>query len=89
MPLNFRKSLVSVKFLSAILGPEMAAPIFIGASNFCVLSAGTLHVHKIPRFRGVFWVWGGSADFIFMGAGIFLRIARYFVWCSPSGFGAL
>ena len=36
------------------------------------------HVHKIPRFRGggVFWVWGGggSADFIFMGAGIFLRL---------------
>ena len=34
-----------------------------------------LHVHKILRFRGgVFWVWGGgSADFIFMGAGIFLR----------------
>ena len=33
------------------------------------------HVHKIPRFRGgVFWVWGGggSADFIFMGARIFL-----------------
>ena len=35
------------------------------------------HVHKIPRFRGgvVFWVFlggGGSADFIFMGARIFL-----------------
>ena len=27
-----------------------------------------LHVHKIPRFFG-----GGSADFIFMGAGIFLK----------------
>ena len=26
--------------LPAILGPEMAAPIFMGASNFCVLSAG-------------------------------------------------
>ena len=35
------------------------------------------HVHKIPRFRGggVFWVLGGagSADFIFMGARIFLN----------------
>ena len=36
-----------------------------------------IHVHKIPRFfwgGGVFWVlWGeGSADFIFMGARIFL-----------------
>ena len=39
------------------------------------------HVHKIPRFRGggVFWVWGGgggSADFIFMGARIFLNVRR-------------
>ena len=35
------------------------------------------HVHKIPPFRGgVFWVLegGGSADFIFMGARIFLII---------------
>ena len=33
-----------------------------------------LHVHKIPRFgkRGGVLVWGGSADFLFMGAGIFL-----------------
>ena len=36
-----------------------------------------LHVHKIPRFRGggILGFWGGgggSADFIFMGAGIFL-----------------
>ena len=41
------------------------------------------HVHKIPRFReggGVFWVWGGgSADFIFMGARIFL-IGRLGGW---------
>ena len=37
-------------------------------------------VHKIPRFGGggVFWVWGGggSADFIFMGARIFLNYGR-------------
>ena len=36
-----------------------------------------LHVHKIPRFGGSIWVWGGgggrSANFIFMGARIFLR----------------
>ena len=34
---------------------------------------------KIPRFRGggVFWVFGGgSADFIFMGARIFLENVR-------------
>ena len=71
-----RKILVSVKFLSAILGPEMAAPILWTPGKmrpFCRKS----HVHKIPRFRGgggVFWVLGGgSADFIFMGARIFLK----------------
>ena len=34
------------------------------------------YVHKIPRFRGGGYsgFGGGSADFIFMGAGIFLRI---------------
>ena len=47
---------------------------FYGRLEECVLSAGKPHVHKLPRFRGgVFWVWGGgSADFIFMGARIFL-----------------
>ena len=42
----------------------------------CVFSAGKTLVHKIPRFRGgVFWVLGGgSADFIFMGARIFLNL---------------
>ena len=34
------------------------------------------HVHKIPRFRGGGWGGGGSADFIFMGARIFLRKLR-------------
>ena len=49
---------------------------FYGRLEKCVLAAGTTHVHKIPRFRGgVFWVWGegGSADFNFMGAQIFLN----------------
>ena len=44
----------------------------------CVLSAGKTHVHKIPPFRGGGGIWffwgGGSADFIFMGAGIFLTL---------------
>ena len=73
---SFRRILlVSVKCLSAILGPEMAAPILWTPGKmrpFCRKN----HVHKIPRFRGgVFWVLGGgggSADFIFMGARIFL-----------------
>ena len=35
------------------------------------------HAHKMPRFGGGIWgFWGGgSADLIFMGAGIFLRNA--------------
>ena len=58
----FRKILVSVKFVSAILGPEMAAPIFFGRLEKCVRSAGKSHVHKIPRFRGGgnFGVLGGG-----------------------------
>ena len=72
---SFRKILlVSVKFLSAILGPEMGASI-LWTPGRCVLSAGKTHVHKIPRFRGGglgFLGGGGSADFIFMGARIFL-----------------
>ena len=47
---------------------------FYGHLEKCVLSAGKTHVHKIPRFRGggYFGFGGGSADFIFMGARIFL-----------------
>ena len=52
-----------------------------GCANFmdtwkkCVLSAGKNHVRKIPPFRGG-GLGGGSTDFIFMGARIFLRIFR-------------
>ena len=35
------------------------------------------YVHKIPRFRGgILGLGGGSADFIFMGAGILLTIGE-------------
>ena len=68
----FQKILVSVKFLSAILGTEMAAPILWTPGkmrSFCRKS----HFQKIPRFRGGGVFRGrGSADFIFMGARIFL-----------------
>ena len=71
-----RKILVSVKFLSAILGPETAAPILWTPRISAFFPQENLHVHKIPCF---FWGGGilglgggGSADFIFMGAGIFL-----------------
>ena len=68
----FRKSLVSVKFVSAILGPEMGAPILWTPGkmpSFCRKN----HVRKIPPFGGGVWRGGGSADFIWMGARIFLR----------------
>ena len=78
--LQFRKILLSVKFLSASLGPEMAAPI-LWTPGKSVRSAGKNHVHKIPRFLGGggyfgFWEEGGSADFIFMGARIYLINSR-------------
>ena len=47
------------------------------AWHFLVLSAGKPHAHKIPRFGGGGGVGiflegvGGSANFAFMGAGIF------------------
>ena len=66
---------MSVKFVSVILGPEMAATILWTPGKmrpFCRKS----HVHKIPRFRGgggiLGFGGGGSADFIFMGARTFL-----------------
>ena len=53
---------MSVKFLSAILGPEMAAPILWAPRISVFFLQGNLNVHKIPRFRGggVFWVCGGG-----------------------------
>ena len=67
-----RKILVSVKFLSAILGPEMGAPILWTPGkmrSFCRKN----NVRKISLFwGGVLGGGGESADFIFMGARIFL-----------------
>ena len=63
---------MSVKFLSATLGPEMAAPIlWAPGKNALFLQEKT--VHKIPPFRGggVFWVWGGECRFYFYGRGDF------------------
>ena len=58
----------------------MAAPILWAPGKNAFFLQENLHVHKIPR---VFWGGGyfgfggggGSADFIFMGAGIFLSLA--------------
>ena len=63
---RFRKILVSVKFVSAILGPEMAAPILWTPGKMRSFCRKT-HVHKIPRFRGGFWGGGGSGRFYFYG----------------------
>ena len=70
-----RKILVSVKFLSAILRPEMGASILWTPGKNAFFLQEKPHVHKIPRFRRgggyfgfCFGGGGGSADFIFMGA---------------------
>ena len=77
-----QKILVSVKYLSAILGPEMGAPILWAPGIFAVFLQENLHVHKIPRFRGAFWVGGGgSADFIFMARGFFWIMACCCLLC--------
>ena len=67
---------MSVKFVSAIVGPEMGAPILWTPGKSAVFLQEKTHVHKIPRFRGGgilgFGGGGGSADYIFMGARILL-----------------
>ena len=67
---------MSIKFPPVILGPEMAAPILWAPGIFWFFLLENPHAHKIPPFRGGgFWVFleggGGSANFIFMGVGIF------------------
>ena len=72
---HVRKNLrVSVKFLSAILGPEMGAPILWAPGIFAFFLQENLHVHKIPRFRGggeLFFLGGGECGFYFGGRGDF------------------
>ena len=76
---NFRKILlVSVKFVSAILGPEMAAPILWTPGKKSVLSAGK-PVSVNSSFLGGGGVGGGGVPILFlMGARIFLKISRTF-----------
>ena len=84
-PTFVRKSLVSVIFPPAILGPQLAAPIFWAPGIFWLFLLENPHAHKIPRFRGggcvggggggVCWCFleggGGSTNFFLMGVGIF------------------
>ena len=64
-----------VIFPPAILEPEMAAPILWAPGIFWFFLLENSRAHKIPRFRGggswVSWKGEGSADFVFMGVGIF------------------
>ena len=59
---KLRKILVSVKFVSAILGPEMPAPILWAPGKKCVLSAGKPVSVKflVLGGGGYFWVLGGG-----------------------------
>ena len=54
---------MSVNFVSAILGPEMAAQILWAPRISAFFLQENLHTHKIPRFwGGVFLVWGGGGE---------------------------
>ena len=69
-----RRILVSVKFVSAILGPEMGAPILWTPGkmrSFCREN----HVRKIPLFWGGFWG-GGECRFYFYGRADFSEEER-------------
>ena len=73
-----RKSLISVIFPPAFLGPEMAAPILWAPGIFWLFCWKTRHAHKIPRFRGgggvgsrVFWKGRWKCQFYFYGRGDF------------------
>ena len=67
---------MSIKFPPVILQPEMAAPILWAPGIFGFFLLENPHAHKIPPFRGGVLGFfrkggGGSANFIFMGVGIF------------------
>ena len=74
------KNVMSIKFPPAILRPEMAAPILWAPGIFWFFLLETPHAHKSPPSRGGGGLGflrrgGGSADFIFMGVGIFPNFA--------------
>ena len=76
---NFRKSVVSIKFPPVILGPEMAAPIYVRLAFFRSFCWKTPMPIKFFLLGG-FWGFlegggGGSANFIFMDVGIFPTIS--------------
>ena len=79
---KIRKSVMSIKFPPAILGPEMAAPILWAPGTFWFFLLENPNAHKIPPVRGGIVGFlegggGGSANFIFMGVGIFPRKTNF------------
>ena len=65
---------MSVKFLSAILGPEMAAPILWAPGkmrSFCRKTAMPIKFLVLGGGIMVFFLWGSADLIIFMGARIF------------------
>ena len=86
--LTIRKSLMSVIFPPAILGPEMAAPILWVPGSFVFFLQENLHAHKIPRFRagvlGFIGEGGGwKCQFYFLVNLILIKLVRI------SGFSSL
>ena len=73
----FQKNPHVRNFPPASLRLEMAAPILWSPGIFWFFLLDNPHAHKIPRFRRGSWFFflcskgGGSANFIFMGVGIF------------------
>ena len=60
---GIRKILVSVKFLSAILGPEMGAPIlWTPRKNALYLQEKPMSIKFLLLGGGVFWVFGGGGE---------------------------
>ena len=68
--------MLTKNYFEIIIFKKLRIASFMGARKNAFFSAGKTHVRKIPRFGGGGGIWGfgegGSADFIFTGAGIFL-----------------
>ena len=80
------KSVVSIKLLPVILGPEMAATILWAPGIFGLFLLKNPHAHKIPLFRGGFWVFfrkgGVEVPILFLWAwGFFFRKNGYECSC--------
>ena len=65
---------MSIKFPPVILEPEMAAPILWAPGIFWFFLLENPHAHKIPPFRGGFWVFlegGVEVPILLYGRGDF------------------